>query len=148
MAVINGFAPSSALAKGSKCNGKPTRIPGIGFRNVCLTHCTHRQYTCGGGGHRKPHRKRRLYHFLMSKHARVRISIHHATLVGVAVRRASEARRAERTGAQGGFLCTARFACALPVLVSGWGRRGGWREIVCRSRICVCYRLEELHWHV
>ena len=47
---------------------------------TCLTLCTHRQYTCGGGGHRKPHRKRRLYHFLMSKHARVRISIHHATL--------------------------------------------------------------------
>ena len=60
----------------------------------------------------------------------------------------SEARGAERTGALGGFLWIARFACAQPVRVSGWGRRGGRRETVCRSHISVCYRLEELHWHV
>ena len=68
--------------------------------------------------------------------------------VGVAARRASEARRAERTGALGGFLWIARFACAQPVRVSGWGRRGGRRETVCRSHISVCYSLEELHSHV
>ena len=56
----------------------------------------------------------------------------------------SEARQAERTGALGGFRWTACLACALPVQVSGWGRRGGWQETRSSSCTGVCYSMEKL----
>ena len=64
--------------------------------------------------------------------------------LGVAARGASEARQAERTGALGGFRWTACLACAMPVQVSGWERRGGWQET--RSSLCtgVCYSIEKV----
>jgi hypothetical protein len=52
------IAPSSALTQGGNVTENRYLYQVWAYR-ACLKHCIHSQYTCGGGGHRKPHSKRR-----------------------------------------------------------------------------------------